>query len=178
MSRDAEASSRAEEDGVQRLERLLHESGALLHPQHAAVIDIKTQLAKIYGNYAPYTLPSLPRPLKERKIQVSREDIFSYIIYGESIVRMYRGFMFQLCQDMLDVICKVDPGFTRERGVMLSEMNKTKLVLAKQNLASPGNLDNPVYRKQWERACLEKQFLNMYLAYYQNMFNRKKTATG
>ena len=94
MSRDAEASSRAEEDGVQRLERLLHESGALLHPQHAAVIDIKTQLAKIYGNYAPYTLPSLPRPLKERKIQVSREDIFSYIIYGESIVRMYRGFMF------------------------------------------------------------------------------------
>ena len=74
MSRDAEASSRAEEDGVQRLERLLHESGALLHPQHAAVIDIKTQLAKIYGNYAPYTLPSLPRPLKERKIQVSRED--------------------------------------------------------------------------------------------------------
>ena len=86
--------------------------------------------------------------------------------------------MLQLCQDMLDVICKVDPGFTRERGVMLSEMNKTKLVLAKQNLASPGNLGNPVYRKQWERACLEKQFLNMYLAYYQNMFNRKKTAAG
>ena len=73
MSRDAEASSRAEEDGVQRLERVLHESSALLHPQHAAVL--KTQLAKIYGNYAPYTLPSLPRPLKERKIQVSREDI-------------------------------------------------------------------------------------------------------
>ena len=75
MSRDAEASSRAEEDGVQRLERLLHESGALLHPQHAAVIDIKTQLAKIYGNYAPYQLPSLPRPLKERKIQVSRDRL-------------------------------------------------------------------------------------------------------
>ena len=33
---------------------------------------------------------------------------------------------------MLDVISRVDPGFTKTRGIMLSEMNKAKLLLAKE----------------------------------------------
>lgn len=35
------------------------------------------------------------------------------------------------------------------------------------------SMDDIVYKKQWERACLEKQFLHMYLAYYQNLFHSK-----
>ena len=33
---------------------------------------------------------------------------------------------------MLDVISRVDPGFTKTRGIMLSEMNKAKLLIAKE----------------------------------------------
>ena len=83
-------------------------------------------------------------------------------------------FIIQLCQEMLDVIAKVDPGFTKTRGIMLSEMNKTKLVMAKTILSNPENTQSKIYKKLWEKACLEKQFLNMYLAYYQNMFHNKK----
>lgn len=36
-----------------------------------------------------------------------------------------------LYQDVLDVIARVDPGFTKTRGLMLSEMNKVNLILAK-----------------------------------------------
>ena len=34
-------------------------------------------------------------------------------------------------EDVLDVIARVDPGFTKTRGLMLSEMNKVNLILAK-----------------------------------------------
>ena len=78
------------------------------------------KLAQILGNYAPYQLPPLSRPLQERKIQ--------------------------LCQEMLEVISIVDPGFTKQRGIMLSELNKTKLNLTKQNLLVPENKNNPLFK--------------------------------
>ena len=101
------------------------------------------KLAQILGNSAPYQLSTLSRPLQERKIQ--------------------------LCQEMLEVISIVDPGFTKQRGIMLSELNKTKLNLTKQNFSE--NTSNPLFKKLFEKACREKQFLCMYLAHYQNMFH-------
>lgn len=132
-------------DTVHHYERVLHQFSTMLHPHHYQVIEIKEKLAQILGNFAPYTLHSMPRHLKERKRQ--------------------------LCQDVLDVIARVDPGFTKTRGLMLSEMNKVNLILAKEDLSK--SMDDIVYKKQWERACLEKQFLHMYLAYYQNLFHSK-----
>ena len=90
--------------------QVLHQFSSLLHPHHYQIIEIKEKLAQILGNFAPYSLLSMPRHLKERKRQ--------------------------LCQDVLDVIGKVDPGFTKTRGIMLSEMNKVNLLLAKVLLGS------------------------------------------
>ena len=145
VSAEVETCRDCDKDSIHHFERILHDYATRLHPHHYILVDIKMKLAQILGNYAPYQLSSLSRPLKERKIQ--------------------------LCQEMLDVISKVDPGFTKQRGIMLSEMNKTKLILAKQNLSVPENVNNPVYKKLWDKACLEKQFLCMYLAHYQNMFH-------
>ena len=150
-SNDAEHALESDKDCVEHYERVLCKYSAILHPHHTVLVDIKMKLAQILGNFAPYQLMTMSIPLKERKIQ--------------------------LCQELLEVISKVDPGFTKTRGIMLSEMNKTKLILSKQNLLSkPDAANDPRFKKQWEKACLEKQFLNMYLAYYQNMFHNKTKA--
>ena len=61
---------REEDDIVQHYERVIHRYSHTLHPAHYLIIGIKEKLAQIYGNYSPYKLTELPRPLKERKIQV------------------------------------------------------------------------------------------------------------
>lgn len=91
--------------------QVLHQFSSLLHPHHYQIIEIKEKLAQILGNFAPYSLVGMPRHLKERKRQ--------------------------LCQDVLDVIGRVDPGFTKTRGIMLSEMNKVNLLIAKVLLGNP-----------------------------------------
>ena len=145
VSADVETSRDSDKDSIHHLERILHDYSTRLHPKNYLLVDVKMKLAQILGNYAPYQLPTLPRPLQERKIQ--------------------------LCQEMLEVISIVDPGFTKQRGIMLSELNKTKLNLTKQNLSVPENKNSPLFKKLFERACREKQFLCMYLAHYQNMFH-------
>ena len=145
VSADVDTARDSDKDSIHHLERILHEYSTRLHPQHYILVDVKMKLAQILGNYAPYQLTTLSRPLKERKIQ--------------------------LCQEVLEVISIVDPGFTKQRGIMLSELNKAKLALAKQNLSVPENLNNPMFKKLFENACREKQFLCMYLAHYQNMFH-------
>jgi len=75
---------------------------------------------------------------------------------------------------MLDTISIVDPGYTKGRGQMLAEMNKTKLVIAKDDLEKGEKIMEIVNKKRWEKACLERQFLHMYLAYYQSLFHGKK----
>ena len=143
VNADVESASDCDKDSIHHFERVLHEYSTRLHPQHYILVDVKMKLAQILGNYAPYQLQTLSRPLKERKIQ--------------------------LCQEMLEVISIVDPGFTKQRGIMLSELNKTKLSLSQQNLSQ--NKTNPLFKKLFENACREKQFLCMYLAHYQNMFH-------
>ena len=61
---------REEDDIVQHYERTIHHFSTTLHPSHYLIRGIKEKLAQIYGNFIPYMLVDLPRPLKERKIQV------------------------------------------------------------------------------------------------------------
>ena len=61
---------REEDDIVQHYERTIHHFSTTLHPSHYLITGIKEKLAQIYGNFIPYKLLDLPRPLKERKIQV------------------------------------------------------------------------------------------------------------
>ena len=74
---------------------------------------------------------------------------------------------------MLDTISRVDPGYTKTRGQMLAEMNKTKLVIAKEDLEKGDKNMETFNKKRWEKACTERQFLHMYLAYYQSLFHSK-----
>lgn len=164
ITNDLDTDLETDTDSVHHFERILHKYSTILHPNHYILIDTKMKLAQIYGNFAPYKMLTLPRHMMERKIQVKL-----FIMQ-----RHKKCFSLQVCQDLLDVISKVDPGFTKTRGIMLSEMNKTKLLIAKQNLLTPANIKDKVFQKYWEKACLEKQFLNMYIAYYQSLFHNSK----
>ena len=57
-------------------EQVLHQFSSLLHPHHYLIIEIKEKLAQILGNFPPYSLLSLPRHLKERKIQLCQVNSF------------------------------------------------------------------------------------------------------
>ena len=57
--------------------QVLHKFSTMLHPHHYQVIEIKEKLAQILGNFAPYTLHSMPRHLKERKRQLCQVDFAS-----------------------------------------------------------------------------------------------------
>merc|ERR1712080_12802 len=142
------------EDSVQHWERVLALTAELLQPKHYAVVEVKEKLAVLYGNAASYKFPEMTRPMKDRKIQ--------------------------LCQDMLDVISKVDPGYTKSRGQMLSEMVKTKMLVVQEDLAkakAQGCKEAILgCEKRWDKVILERQFLQMYLAFYQSLFHGSGTS--
>merc|ERR1712080_24110 len=85
-----------EDDIIHHYERWLWIYSKLLHPHHYLLIDVKQKLGSLYGNFSPYLLLDLSRPLLDRKMQV--------------------------CQDVLDVVSKVDPGYTKLRGKMMGEV--------------------------------------------------------
>jgi len=135
------------EDSIQHWERVLAMADQMLKSSHYLVIQVKEKLAILYGNIAGYSMSEMSRPMKERKVQ--------------------------LCQDMLDVISVVDPGYTKTRGQMLSEMNRTKMTLVKEDIAKDSSRLE-LHKKRWEAVCLERQFLQMYLAFYQSLFHKKQ----
>lgn len=106
-------SPRPEDDVVEHFERVLHVLGRQLHPNNYLLLDVKQKLGSVYGNVKPYLLELMPRPLKERKIQV--------------------------CQDVLDTLSKVDRGYTVWRGKMMSEVTRTRLDLAKEDYRGNGD---------------------------------------
>ena len=70
VTNDIETSAQDDEDSVHHFERILDKYSTILHPHHYILVELKQKLAQIYGNFAPYTLATMSRPLKERKIQV------------------------------------------------------------------------------------------------------------
>ena len=73
---------REEDDIIQHYERTIQHYSTTIHSSHYLIIGIKEKLAQIYGNFIPYKLPDLPRPLKERKIQVTHyENIFMILMF-------------------------------------------------------------------------------------------------
>ena len=77
VTNDIEMSGDSDEDSVHHFERVLDKYSNKLHPHHYILVEIKQKLAQIYGNFAPYTLLTMSRPLKERKIQV--QDVYNKI---------------------------------------------------------------------------------------------------
>ena len=59
----------------------------------------------------------------------------------------------QVCQDVLDTLSRVDRGYTKWRGKMMSEVIRTTLVLAKEDYRRDGNV------RRLEKAMLQKRWL-------------------
>ena len=77
------------DDIIQHYERTIDHFCKSIHPSHYLMIEMKEKLAQIYGNFAPYLMTALPRPLKERKIQVrplflTKLDWANYFLSGLS----------------------------------------------------------------------------------------------
>ena len=59
-----------EDDVVEHYERVLHQMSSQLHPYNYLMIDVKQKLALLYGNIAQYSMVTMGRPGKQRKVQL------------------------------------------------------------------------------------------------------------
>ena len=64
-----------QDDAVQHYERALHQLSPQLHPCNHLMIDVKQKLALLYGNIAQYSMVTMGRPAKQRKVQLCMEVI-------------------------------------------------------------------------------------------------------
>ena len=83
------------------MENLITEFLTMIHPQHFLIMQVKKELALRYGNTEKSLMSNLTEKQLERKLQ--------------------------LCQEWLEVMGKVDRGFTLSRGRILEEVVKVKL---------------------------------------------------
>ena len=61
----------ANEDGlVEHYERVLHKLSSKLHPNNHIMIDLKQKLGVLYGNIEHYSMVTMSRPSKQRKMQL------------------------------------------------------------------------------------------------------------
>ncbi|CAK1587155.1 unnamed protein product [Parnassius mnemosyne] len=106
--------------GPQELEEFIEKYNLTLHPTNHLVIQAKLGLAQIYGNYKGYTLTELPDNLLKRKID--------------------------LCDELLELAEKLEPGWTRFRATILLELQaalsmQTKREYEDQKLTKEGAQD-------------------------------------
>ena len=127
------------DDLVEHLEKFLHQTSTLLHPTNYINISVKMKLGFLYGNCSKYPMASMARPLMERK--------------------------FQVCQDVMNTLSRVEPGYSRWRGRVLQQLNIARLVITRDNWQK-GATD----KKHYDKALLEKQMLKMYLAFHMSLF--------
>ena len=80
--------TRVEEDVVQHFEKVLHQLSSQLHPYNHLMIDVKQKLALLYGNIAQYSMVTMGRPGKQRKVQLCLEvmDCQAKVIYFEILL--------------------------------------------------------------------------------------------
>ena len=119
--------------------RYLYDQSKHLHWQNYILINAKMKLGLLYGNIKPYTYENLTRSQLERKRQV--------------------------CQDVLDTMSKVDTGYTSWRTSMLSEITKTKILLAKQDFKA-----GRIPQSELQNILASEKMLKCYLAYHQRLF--------
>ena len=63
------------DSAVEHYERILHQLSTVLHPYNYLMINVKQKLAMLYGNIPQYSLASMTRPAKQRKIQLCQDVI-------------------------------------------------------------------------------------------------------
>jgi len=120
---------------LNHMEHFLQEYSSVLYPSNYINNIVKLKLGQMYGNNLGCSFQNVPRPILERKLQV--------------------------CMEVLEALSQVEPGFTKWRGPILAETNKTKLLLTdrdvKSGFVSPAML---------VKAKLETRILTFYLSMY------------
>ncbi len=114
----------ADGNSIDDLEEMLFHFDKIFHPNHYILVDIMHNLVHLYAaRTASPSSPSasrapggsssssaLSRPEKERKVQ--------------------------LCLHVLDVLGRVDPGFTKWRGTLLQELIHPLMMVSKEDHAA------------------------------------------
>eukprot|EP00092_Neocalanus_flemingeri_P003072 GFUD01003281.1.p1 GENE.GFUD01003281.1~~GFUD01003281.1.p1 ORF type:complete len:499 (+),score=130.58 GFUD01003281.1:101-1597(+) len=94
-------------ENIEDMENLIPELLKFCHPNHYLIMQIKKNLALMYGNTENTSMTNLTDKQLARKVS--------------------------LCQEWMEVLGKVDRGFTLTRGVLLEEVAKSKLENIKRN---------------------------------------------
>ena len=118
---------------IEHMENFLDMQSKLLHPFNYIMVTVKLKLGCMYGNCPPYSAETLPRPLMERKLQV--------------------------CLDVMDALDHIDPGYSKWRGKIETELSMARLIITKHTMDRPP-------ASYYEKALVEKQFIKMYKKIY------------
>jgi hypothetical protein len=105
---------------IEMLEKLLTKYGNLLHSNHFLLISIKSTLIELYGHVKDF---SLSDELLKRKID--------------------------LCEDVLKILDIFEPGKSRSRGLVMSELQVSISLLSKRKL-----LQDQITQDEYEREIL------------------------
>ena len=118
---------------VEHMEHFLYTQSKVLHPHNYIMVTVKLKLGCMYGNCPGYSEDNLSNPLLERKLQV--------------------------CQDVMDALDHVDPGYNKWRGKVEAELRKAKFMMAKRMMSKAPE-------SYFEKFQVEKRFLKMYQSMY------------
>lgn len=88
------------------LEHFLFKYGEILHPTNSFSLRVKFSLVQLYGNTESFEYNDMPLELLERKIY--------------------------LCNELLEIADKIDPGYSRFRGILLQELQTSMVLQAKK----------------------------------------------
>ncbi|KAG5899749.1 hypothetical protein JTB14_006087 [Gonioctena quinquepunctata] len=92
-------------EGVEAGETIYKKYRSVLHPKNAYMNILRSVMDQLYGKVEGYTLEDLPDILIERKVD--------------------------LCQQLLEVLVVIEPGYSRIRGMTLYELHGPLMILAR-----------------------------------------------
>ena len=127
----------AGESEVEHHERTIHALSPVLHPDNWLLVQLKQELGLLYGSSAAggsLQWSNLSRPAKERKLQV--------------------------CQQVVEVLSKVEKGCSPLTTRMVGELTKARVMLAREDAAG-GRLSE----EQLQKIGMMAKFRMMHLAY-------------
>lgn len=110
---------------IEARETLYRKYRSVLHPRNAYFTILRISLAQMYGKTEGYTMDVLPDVLYERKIE--------------------------LCQQILENIDVLEPGWSRLRGIIMYEMH-APIILLSRNLYDTDAIDKDELRAKLQEA--------------------------
>lgn len=112
-------------EGIEQREAIFRKYRSVFHPKNAYMMILRSALGQLYGRAEGYTLEDLPDLLLERKVE--------------------------LCNQLLEVLDVIEPGYSRIRGVTLYELHAPLMILAR-NQYNSDVIDKEEFKKKFRQA--------------------------